>query len=573
MKTKILGPYKSPQVQNMLKSRGIEDVENFLSPVDAYIQDSIFLDNIDKGAKLLLDTIAADGKILLVVDCDVDGYTSSAIMWQYIYEGYDKKVDYILHKEKQHGLEDHIDDLLEKEPYDLIILPDSSTEDKKYHDLLGERGTKCLILDHHPSDTMDFSEHAVIINNQISQEYKNKALTGAGVTWQFCRYLDNVTGNLLAPLFTDLAAVGIIADMGVVTEIENMAIINHIIHKEINNYFLKTLIEKQSFVMKNQITPITVGFYITPLINAMIRVGTMEEKERLFLAFIDGERLVTSNKRGAKGSLEKVAIESARECGNARNRQNKVRDKAVESIEMKIYKNELLDHKVLVVPLEDEDEFPKELNGLVAMILSKKFNMPTMLGRINSDGEFKGSIRGLENSPLEDFKASLLETEKFNYVKGHPNAAGFSIQESKLDSMITEFDNALSEVNFGQKIYPVDFVFDYDSDEIGQIAEELTMVSHTWGQGNPEPYVLVQNIPLTKDSIRVVGKKSNVIQFSTESCKFVMFNAEETIDMFSRIDGTFYLEVVGRLSISDYDYSPQVIIQDFNWSKEASLTF
>ena len=55
---------------------------------------------------------------------------------------------------------------------------------------------------------------------------------------------------------------------------------------------------------------IAIAFYIVPLVNAMIRVGTMAEKERLFLAFVEGDTMVPCGKRGAKGTMERVDIES-----------------------------------------------------------------------------------------------------------------------------------------------------------------------------------------------------------------------------------------------------------------------
>ena len=75
------------------------------------------------------------------------------------------KVDYWLHEGKQHGLQDHIDKLMENgNEYDLIILPDSSSNDATYHDMLEEVHTPCLILDHHLTD-VKLSDNAVVINN------------------------------------------------------------------------------------------------------------------------------------------------------------------------------------------------------------------------------------------------------------------------------------------------------------------------------------------------------------------------------------------------------------------------
>jgi single-stranded-DNA-specific exonuclease len=72
--------------------------------------------------------------------------------------------------------------------------------------------------------------------------------------------------------------------------------------KNINNKFFKELVEKQAFSLGDgPLTQIGVAFYITPLINALIRVGNDIEKERLFLAFITPDIDVPSTKRGEKG--------------------------------------------------------------------------------------------------------------------------------------------------------------------------------------------------------------------------------------------------------------------------------
>ena len=90
----------------------------------------------------------------------------------------------MLHEHKQHGLEDCCQAILNNNvDYDLIILPDSSSNDYQYHELLGEHDTRCLVLDHHDVDEKIFSKYSCIINNQLSEQYPNKDLTGAGVTW------------------------------------------------------------------------------------------------------------------------------------------------------------------------------------------------------------------------------------------------------------------------------------------------------------------------------------------------------------------------------------------------------
>ena len=137
------------------------------------------------------------------------------------------EIKYFLHEGKQHGLEDLINQIKEENTkYDLVIMPDASSNDFIYHEELKEMGTPVLVLDHHILET-EISTNAVIINNQSSEKYKNKELTGAGVAWQFCRYVDSITNNNNAIYFTDLAALGIVGDMGGLNEIENQAIIRY----------------------------------------------------------------------------------------------------------------------------------------------------------------------------------------------------------------------------------------------------------------------------------------------------------------------------------------------------------
>ena len=99
------------------------------------------------------------------------------------------RLDFKIHTAKQHGLSDLIDELIEEsETLDLILVPDAGSNDEEQHTVLHDCGVPVLCLDHHEVDVQ--SKNAIIINNQSSPNYKNKQLTGAGVVYQFCRYLD-----------------------------------------------------------------------------------------------------------------------------------------------------------------------------------------------------------------------------------------------------------------------------------------------------------------------------------------------------------------------------------------------
>ena len=547
----------------LLQSKGIQDIDKYINPTKECLQNPVDLDNIENGAKLLKTAIEKEWNILLIIDSDNDGFTSAAIIYQYIKKlNNNINIKYLLHSGKQHGLEDHIDYILEhSDEIDMIIQPDSGSNDFIYHEQLKEKNIPCLILDHHITDE-EISSNAIIINNQLSQNYKNKELTGAGITWQFCRFCDNYFNVNFSKDLIDLAAWGIIGDMGSLLEIENRYIIKNGL-ENINNYFFKVLIEKQSYSMGGEITPITVAFYIVPLINAMIRVGTMEEKERLFMAFIDGHQMVPCNKRGAKGTFEEVAIESARECTNARTRQNKIKDEAVQKLEMKIHKNGLLDNKVLFVRLEEDDQFPAVLNGLVAMQLSAKFKKPTIVARLNNEGYDRGSMRGLNQSELVSFKDFLEQSGYFEYILGHDNAAGASIRDKDLSNFHKYANEALKDIDFGENVYDVNFIRMAADKDIADIILDLDQYRYLYGQNIDEPLIYISDINLTKNDIQIIGKNADTVKFEKFGITYIKFHAKDLINKLG-LYNEMRVELVGRPNVNEWmgNYTPQIMIED-----------
>lgn len=401
--------------EQILRLRGIEDVELFLNPNESCLQSYRALDNVDRGVEFVKQTLFDEKPYALICDCDADGLTSSGIIYQYIKRlNPEKEIVQIIHSGKQHGCSDVMDQLLGRE-WSGVLEPDAGTNDGEY---IKQLDCPVLCVDHHELEpTSEIPSNMILINNQTSPAYQNKGLCGAGVVWQFCHALDAAFRHNWAWEYTDLAALGIISDMVSMLSYENQFIVQSGC-ANIRNFFFKTLVEKQSYSMGGEVNPTTVAFYITPLINAMIRVGSQDEKKRLYRAIVSGEELVPSGKRGAKGTLEKLAIESARECTNAKSHQDKAKEKATEQLEYKIHKYDLLENKILFVKLDDDDNFPPELNGLIATQLSARYHKPTMIGREGPDGMIKGSIRGLSQSALTSFKEYLLGTSLLDYVQG-----------------------------------------------------------------------------------------------------------------------------------------------------------
>ena len=554
---------------NLLKARGVSDVNQYLTPDESCLNSPFFLNNIKNGF-LLLESILnlEDSKILLVVDCDVDGFTSSAIMWNYIKAiAPTQYIDFILHEHKAHGLQDHIDNIINSPiHYDLVILPDSSSNDYEYHEKLKEIGTRCLILDHHEiDDNQLISDNAVIINNQLSMNYPNKDLTGAGVAWQFCRAHESlrITSSKYAEDLIDLAALGICGDMGSILNLENRYImLNGFEH--INNYFFQKAIEKQSYSMGGVVTPISVAFYIVPLMNAMIRMGTMDEKERLFLGLIDGHRLVPCNKRGAKGTMEEVAIESLRECTNAKSKQNRLTDQMVSALEQKIFKYDLLENRILFVRMDDYDDYPSEVTGLCAMKLAAKYKRPTILARLNDEGYDRGSIRNVADCELTDLKKFLNDSGYFEWVQGHANAAGASILDSNLRAFHEYANDALKDINFNEGVYNVNFIREANAPDLEDLIFTLASAKDVWGQNNPEPMIYVPDIYISGTDYRIMGTNKDTVKFEKGGVSFLKFHASDLIDELQKCN-EIKISIVGRPNINEWqgEQTAQLFIEDY----------
>lgn len=578
--------FRENYIQNLLQTRGIEDIESYLTPNIKYLQSPAYLKNIDIAAALYLRIMMLPHpNILIIVDPDVDGFTSAAIIYQYSLQvNCHAKISYYLHEGKAHGLSDHIDRLMnENINYDLIICPDSSSNDAEYHDMLNEIHIPCLVLDHHITD-VQLSDNAIVVNNQLSVDYINKELTGAGVVYQFCRFLDAKLNQNWSDKYIDLASWGIIADMGSMLSQENRYIVytglNHIV-----NSFYRTIIEKQAYSITgtmgatwndvvSKLNPISIAFYVVPLVNALIRVGTMDEKELLFKAFVDGTQMVESNKRGAKGTLERADVEATRICTNARNHQNKMLDSAVDMAEAKIFKYDLLENKILLIKLEEE-KFPAELNGLLAMKLSAKYKKPTLVLRRNSEGYDRGSARGLNQSELKDFKQFLTDSGMFEYAQGHANAFGASILDADVDRFLDYANEQLAAVDFGENCYDINFMRDADENDLTALISDVSQYSNIWGQGSAEPIINIRHILVNKSAIRIMGKSNDTVKITYNGISYMKFKATDFIEELNNLPEQFEMEVVGRANLNVWggQVTPQIFIDDYECSKKPAYEF
>ena len=560
MKIKLVNDnITSDYTKNLLRARGVDNIDEFLLPSEKNLQSWEDLDNIKLGVDLVKNTINDKKPYAILIDPDNDGFTSFAILYQYLKRlNPEKEIEYFIHSAKQHGLEDTYQVFQDKE-YSIVFLPDSSSNDGVF---AKEINAPICVIDHHEIDN-EPSDNMIVINNQSSMKYKNKYLSGAGMVWQFCRAMDYYFGHEWAYDYTDLAAVGICGDAMSGLEIENQYIWSYGF-SHINNFFLKTLIDKQNFSMKGIVNPTTVAFYISPLLNAVTRVGTTEEKLHMAEAFINGEKLIPSNKKGHKGELVALAAEATRECVNAKSRQARILDNIEEKIDIKINKKDLLINKVLFVELDDDDDFPSTLNGLLATRLTNKYSRPAIVARANDDGYIRGSARAIKTENMDSFKQYLEESEMFEYVLGHPLAFGCSISNYNLDKFFSYSNDSLKDVELGEKCYSVNFIRDAMDNDIDNLIRDVGEYGYIWSNQNDEPTLYIDNIILSTNEIQIIGTNRDTVKFIKNGITYIKFKANELIDELSGMKDII-MKIVGRCNINEWNgiKNSQIIIDDY----------
>lgn len=546
-------------LEDFLKERHIADLRTFLKPTEKEQYDFMLLDNIVTAANCLIKHVENNDNIFIQIDSDADGYTSAAIIYLYM-----KKInpslciEWRVHTGKQHGL------IVDTIPDDtqLVIAPDSSSNDYQQHLELAEKGIDVIVLDHHMCDK-GYSQNAIVVNNQLSKQYPNKSLCGAGVTYKFCCCLDSLLNVNYAHEFIDLAAVGMIGDMMELCDLETRYIVNEGLHN-ITNFGLQSMMDRQSFSMGGKITPTGIAFYISPLINALIRVGTDEEKQVLFEALVDPLRKLPSTKRGHKpGDTETACAQATRICINAKNRQDRMKLKAFEALEKEIEERGLDKHKIIIVEVDKDEDFDSTLTGLVAMQLVTRYKKPVCVVRENSQGFLRGSARGINHGPIADLRKFFMDSGYFEYAVGHPNAHGVSLSKERLENFLNYADKELENVDFNENVYEVDLVADAESPYLQQIILDLGNLSEIWGQGMEEPLIAIENLCLSNKDIQLIGNDKTTVKFTINGITYIKFKdgnlGEELLS-----HSTMNLTVLGRANINEWmgNCTPQIIIEN-----------
>ena len=531
----------------------------------------MLLTNMQEGAKMLISHIGQNDKIFIQVDADCDGYTSAAILINYLNclfpHFVQTNISYRVHDGKQHGL------LVETIPDDvkLVIAPDSSSSDYEEHEELHKRGIDVLVLDHHEAEK--FSEYACVINNQLC-DYPTKTLSGAGVVYKFCCYLDSLLGYDYANDYVDLATVGIIADVMSLKDFEVREIILRGM-KEFKNPLLKTMVEKDKFHFEGQpLSPFNIAWYIAPFLNAISRSGTLQEKQVVFESMIEflSYQTVPSTKRGCSGQTETRVEQAVRTCINVKNRQGRSKEAAQEVVMKIIEKENLLKNKILAIRLDPKYATDKNLTGLIANGLLDTFHRPILiLNQVieERDGNkvitWQGSGRGYDNANLGSLRDLLVNSGLVDYAQGHAQAFGVGFPAENYDALVEYVNEAYKDFDCAP-IYNVDLIWKgneaLSAQKFAEIADEVQL----WGKGVEDPLIAIEGFRVYGSQLNLYGldkgKPTLNIKLDDGSSLVKFKSSEEEYELLHSDLGYVIINAVGTCTRSTWGI-PQFNIIEF----------
>lgn len=537
--------------------RVVDDIDYHRNPDDRYMGSfkHLPIPFVDSTYELH-ESMCNDKKIGILVDNDADGFTASSLLYRFITN--DLKyynIVYIVTEGKTHGLSPDAMEKVYEKGIEFLIIPDAASNDKDQIEELIDNDVNVLVLDHHEVNIKDVP--SVVINNQLLEDV-NKNFTGVGMVYVFCKiYYNNFLKQDVVDKYLDLVALGQTGDVSDISDPE-IRYLTYTGVRNINNPFIKAVMKRKG--IENPTTR-DWSFSIISMINAVTRIGTLEEKHRLFEALAvdhDITETVEVRKKNRKtGKFDKIEVEMtfpeivAKECESIKTKQDKIVKEALGEVKY-IYKN-----NVLIGTLDSK--YPSSINGLIAMKLSDKYRKPVMIGRWLTDFlnnyYFSGSIRA-QNI---DFKAILLRSGLFNFVSGHSMAAGFSINETNLEDLYEYLDNYKFKENTK---YMVDVITNKPNEnDIIQVELNKDVLG-----GKVEfPLFAYEEIEFNK---RCINKRGSVLSFFDDNVTFVLFNApdgiKEEIDNHI-VNNKITMNIVGEPRINKFGNKEQsqIVIKDY----------
>lgn len=470
-------PKQGNIVNKILYRRGIQDkaeIESFLTPSKEQLSSPYLLNDMDKAVERIQCAKNNGEHIVIYGDYDVDGVTSTSILFMFLTEqGY--SVSYYIPNRTEEGYGLNKGAIEKINQYaSLVITVDTGIAATEEVAFANELGLDMIITDHHECQEILPKAFCVINPKRHDTTYPFDCLAGVGVTFKLIHAIaikEDVVDKIWK--YIDIVALGTIADV-VPLEKENrvIAYLGFKQMKETEHLGLRALLD----IVQNgdqKITSNVIGYQLGPRINAAGRISD---------AKIGVELLTTKDEERAKIIAVELDLE------------NKKRQEMEQSIlkEAEAYIEAHVDTKNEDMIIVAGKEWHHGVIGIVASRILNKYYKPTIVLTLE-DGIYSGSARSVEGFNI--FEALTHVKEHLTRFGGHEMAAGLSLEEDKLEAFCRDLNAYAKTVLNEELLTPaLDIDLELRPEEISiGICEELERLE-PFGVCNPTPTFAVRGL-------------------------------------------------------------------------------
>lgn len=487
----------------VILNRGIkseEELEIFLNGDLSQIHSPILLKDMIKAANIINNSINKKEKIRIVGDYDVDGISSTYILYKGLQKlGSDISFDIPDRVSDGYGINERISNKAMDEGVKLIVTCDNGIAAFTAANFIKENGLKLVITDHHEVAKIEDEgvlvdklpeADAIIDPKQEKCSYPFSNICGAEVAFKLIEYLYMLKGFEKDEVYRDFIsylALATICDVMPLTD-ENRIFIKEGIKylKVTDDVGLSALIDVCD-IKRDYIGVYHLGFILGPTLNSCGRLDSA--KKALDLLLTDDYN---------------VALGKAKEIRQINYQRQDFTDEALKKAEDIIKEEELLKkEKVLIIYIPDANE---SVVGIVASRLKEKYYRPTLV-LTNAKDVLKGSGRSInEYNMYEEISFFRDMLEAFG---GHKMACGLSIKEENLQDFIEGVNKKanLSLDDLTRKIY-IDYPLSFGAVNM-QLLEDLKKFE-PYGTENERPLFGSKNLSII--DLGIFGKNKNVIK-------------------------------------------------------------
>ena len=495
-----------PAIIKILADRGVEteeDIRVFLAADLSKVSDGSELTDMEKGVSIIQDAIAAGKHIRIIGDYDVDGVTSTYILYKGLIGLHAKCDKFIPHRIKDgYGLHENAIRRARGDGVEVILTCDNGIAAADAVSLAKEFGMTVVVTDHHEIPFVQEPDGRryilpaadAVIDPKRPEDHVFKEICGAVVAWKFMGRLYKRFGmedEFRNSDFLEMASLGTVCDVMDLQK-DNRAIVKAGMKKMqiTNNVGMQALMEVLG--LKDKILKsYDYGFKIGPCINAEGRLDTANEAFNLLME--------TDHKK---------ALDKAEEMHKLNVERQDLTKSGMEDA-FRIVDTEMKNDKVLVVYIPGIHE---SIAGIIAGKVRERYNKPAIV-LTNGDGDFlKGSGRSIEAYSMFE-KLSEVRGLMLGFG-GHPLAAGLSLKKENLEEFRKQLNVrcGLTEADFVAKVM-IDVVMPVDYLTEGFIRQ--LDILEPFGKGNEKSVFAQQNVSASQ--AQIIGKNKNVLKIAFNS--------------------------------------------------------